>query len=895
MVLRDGLGIGVGVIAGILFIAVAQGAFSSIKTNDQNIVAAGDQYRSTNQSPSLLSNGFDELDCLKFCTALSSSPIHTEFSCTTSPMTPLLHQNLAEFVKTANGESPCIFPLALASAQQLPQDAFNAALQMILSHIDEVFDLPGQWRVNSALLCLRILSRANQNRSDRVPISDEKFQLFNFGNSPRKTQWEPSVMESPFDQGILDKFVKAISSHSPLHNEMMTAIPQLLDMIKQRIKPDQGIPNIFPLSVAIAQQLTEERFRGLLTEHHQFLHKIIGDISAIPWPEQVNSALICMWIMFQGNLNRQKPLPEDLFINEKISQSFINRNFLDHRNRNDEFIRQFRFVLNLEAKEYIIKSTLLPPVATSPNTFYFKVRNGKVLEDALKLEDLYDAELLKGTINVDLESAVEPVTPIRPIIHTDPIPHRQPISLSQFFKLICDDLCKNPLDMFAKHEPGGYLWFNRQTKADKVYFYRLGMLIGAALYHDIRLDVKFLSWFYRGMVGLDLSREVIGDWAYYSTVDNFSDFQPFKNRFHVFKIGFQKVCGKGYEQYFTHHDFECFLRGEVDGHPNWPVNSFAKHHLKLPFRLENTLQDKVSILHTCDISMIRHGIEFTRNLIDPAFFHNSHVTRGIDLNTNWSTLESDTNRRLFFELISDQMTNHMFVENPTTGYIWFNHASPSSAELHHNLYYSLGVLIGSAFYHNVQLDLKFPPCFYKGMLDLEWENDYECSCPTTNILSETITTSDPSSSSNTKVVPVYVMVNLAKARFTSFKIGFEHVCGRSFKRYLTPEDLQIRLCGHFSVMRRLSTYEGYAANDPTVSNFWKVLSSFTIADKQRFAKVIVGQPFPYAGAFAGLKTPIFVTSSYFYDSRGPCLNLAEHQTEESIRKYLQSIVGLSCS
>ena len=80
--------------------------------------------------------------------------------------------------------------------------------------------------------------------------------------------------------------------------------------------------------------------------------------------------------------------------------------------------------------------------------------------------------------------------------------------------------------------------------------------------------------------------------------------------------------------------------------------------------------------------------------------------------------------------------------------------------------------------------------------------------------------------------------------FTSFEKGFYRVFSRDLSKILSPEELELIICGtqvlDFNELKRVCKYEEYNENDETIKYFWEVLLNFSEDEKKRFLSFVTG-------------------------------------------------------
>jgi len=222
----------------------------------------------------------------------------------------------------------------------------------------------------------------------------------------------------------------------------------------------------------------------------------------------------------------------------------------------------------------------------------------------------------------------------------------------------------------------------------------------------------------------------------------------------------------------------------------------------------------------------------------------------------------------------------MFKHNDKNQTWWFN-ASCKDSYQEYNL---CGVLIGLAMYNGVNLDIRFPPCLYKKLLNpaivpfnnphapvgivhmslsdfkqvfpdlakgledlLEYDGNIEedfCQnfqvsfteygqMITRNLKPKGETV--PVTNKNRKeYVSLYIDYMLNKSiyqQFYSFYHGFHSVCASNALLLLRPEEVQTLVIGNpdfkISELEKIAIYDGYNRTDNTIRYFWDTVKEFT--------------------------------------------------------------------
>ena len=239
-------------------------------------------------------------------------------------------------------------------------------------------------------------------------------------------------------------------------------------------------------------------------------------------------------------------------------------------------------------------------------------------------------------------------------------------------------------------------------------------------------------------------------------------------------------------------------------------------------------------------------------------------------------------RKEFFLLFIRQIFDPnygMFNYNEKTRLYWFNHYT-FEPKIKYEL---IGIIFGLAIYNNIILDVKFPLTVYRKLLGLKptLEDMKECDPELYKNFSFLIKTKDANLKESLDldftvtddkfgeklVIPLkkdgdkisvdinnkdeYVDLYLdwyfnksIQEVFTSFEKGFYRVFSRDLSKILSPEELELIICGtqvlDFNELKRVCKYEEYNENDETIKYFWEVLLNFSEDEKKRFLSFVTG-------------------------------------------------------
>ena len=239
-------------------------------------------------------------------------------------------------------------------------------------------------------------------------------------------------------------------------------------------------------------------------------------------------------------------------------------------------------------------------------------------------------------------------------------------------------------------------------------------------------------------------------------------------------------------------------------------------------------------------------------------------------------------RKEFFLLFIRQIFDPnygMFNYNQKTRLYWFNHFT-FEPKIKYEL---IGIIFGLAIYNNIILDVKFPISVYRKLLGLKptLEDMKECDPELYKNLKFLKETKDANLKEDLdtdftvvddkfgeKVVynlkpdgdKIQVDINnkdeyvdlyldwyfniSIKEVFTSFERGFYSVFSRDLSKILSPEELELIICGtqilDFSELKRVCKYEEYKKDSQTIKDFWEVLLTFNEEEKKKFLSFVTG-------------------------------------------------------
>ena len=239
-------------------------------------------------------------------------------------------------------------------------------------------------------------------------------------------------------------------------------------------------------------------------------------------------------------------------------------------------------------------------------------------------------------------------------------------------------------------------------------------------------------------------------------------------------------------------------------------------------------------------------------------------------------------RKEFFILLIRQIFDPkygMFSYNKKTRLYWFNHYS-FEPKIKYEL---IGIIFGLAIYNNTILDVKLPITIYKKLLGIKptLEDMKECDPElyhTLNYLkTNNVTNLEEELDTNFTVIedkfgeklviPLkpngenimidnsnkdeYVDLFLdwyfnksISASFNSFEKGFYRVFNRNLSKILTPDELELIICGtqflDFNELKNACQYEDYDKNSETIKYFWEIVLLFNEEEKKKFLSFVTG-------------------------------------------------------
>ena len=239
-------------------------------------------------------------------------------------------------------------------------------------------------------------------------------------------------------------------------------------------------------------------------------------------------------------------------------------------------------------------------------------------------------------------------------------------------------------------------------------------------------------------------------------------------------------------------------------------------------------------------------------------------------------------RKEFFILLIRQIFDPkygMFFYNEKTRLYWFNHYT-FEPKIKYEL---IGIIFGLAIYNNTILVVKLPITIYKKLLGIkpDLEDMKECDPELYQTLSYLKTNNDPNLKEELDsnftviddkfgeklVIPLkengenIIINNINKDEyvdlyldwyfnksideyFKSFEKGFYKVFNRNLTKILTPQELELIICGtqilDFHELKIACVYEDFEKNSETIKYFWEILFDFNEEEKKKFLSFVTG-------------------------------------------------------
>ena len=239
-------------------------------------------------------------------------------------------------------------------------------------------------------------------------------------------------------------------------------------------------------------------------------------------------------------------------------------------------------------------------------------------------------------------------------------------------------------------------------------------------------------------------------------------------------------------------------------------------------------------------------------------------------------------RKEFFILLIRQIFDPnygMFSYNKKTRLYWFNHYS-FEPKIKYEL---IGKIFGLAIYNNTILDVKLPIIIYKKLLGIKpnLEDMKECDPELYHTLNYLVNNNDENLkeeldtnftviddkfgeklviplkpngenilidiNNKDEYVDLYIDWYFNKSiqeYFNSFEKGFYCVFNRNLSKVLTPDELELIICGtqllDFNELKKACQYEEYTKDSETIKYFWEILLDFNEEEKKKFLSFVTG-------------------------------------------------------
>ena len=298
-------------------------------------------------------------------------------------------------------------------------------------------------------------------------------------------------------------------------------------------------------------------------------------------------------------------------------------------------------------------------------------------------------------------------------------------------------------------------------------------------------------------------------------------------------------------------------------------------------------------------------------------------------------------KKEFFMLITRKIfadEYNLFSYNSKTNLFWFNLSSTHQSKN----YELIGIIFGLAIYNSIILDIKFPLALYKKLLQVEpsledlKEVDIELYKNFCYILDSDEEDLEDKLDSNFTVItenngdkivlPLIengenIMINNENKKeyidlyidwyfnksiedyYSSFQLGFNRVFDEDLLKILTPEELELILCGssnlNFYELQKVCIYkDGYNKESLTIKYFWEVVFNFDEEEKRKLLSFITGcdkAPINGLGKFTISITRIG-TDINKLPSAHTCFNdllLPDYKNKELLKKFLLIAINFS--
>ena len=297
-------------------------------------------------------------------------------------------------------------------------------------------------------------------------------------------------------------------------------------------------------------------------------------------------------------------------------------------------------------------------------------------------------------------------------------------------------------------------------------------------------------------------------------------------------------------------------------------------------------------------------------------------------------------RKEFFILLIRQIFDPnygMFSYNKKTRLYWFNHYS-FEPKIKYEL---IGIIFGLAIYNNTILDVKLPITVYKKLLGIkpDLEDMKQCDPELYHTLSYLRNNNDENlkedldtnftvidakfgeklviplkpngenimidNKNKDEYVDLYLDWYFNKSiyeYFNSFEKGFYRVFNRNLSKILTPDELELIICGtqflDFNELKNACQYEEYEKDSETIKDFWEVVLKFNEEEKKKFLSFVTGCDRAPIDGLGSL--PITISNGGSDINQLPsahtCFNnliLPDYKNKEKLKKLLLTAINYS--
>ena len=279
----------------------------------------------------------------------------------------------------------------------------------------------------------------------------------------------------------------------------------------------------------------------------------------------------------------------------------------------------------------------------------------------------------------------------------------------------------------------------------------------------------------------------------------------------------------------------------------------------------------------------------------------------------------------------------MFNYNTKTRLYWFNHYSFEPIIK----YELIGTIFGLAIYNNTILDVKLPISVYKKLLGIKpsFSDLKECDEELYNNLNYILTQDNPKLEEELDtnftvvddkfgekiIIPLKpdgekTMINNTNKEeyvklytdwffnksieeyFKSFEKGFYKIFHKSLIKILTPEELELIICGtqylDFYELKRACQYEDFNPNSESIKYFWEILLDFNEEEKKKFLSFVTGCDRAPIDGLGSLKITVSNGGSDLNQlpTAHTCFNnliLPDYKNKEKMKKAIHTAINYS--